>query len=171
MKIEDIELHTGKPDFDFKPVREIRAKCEASNALMPAPTEMEINAKLRSLASKVGANAVINVEYRSGVSMTSWKSMTGTGLAVIRESDTVACPHCAEQIKRAATKCRFCGEAVETSSQPVTETAAQRSAAQRSAAQEQMPLPPPLEETNNPIWWMVAVVIFMVVAAIIAASS
>jgi uncharacterized protein YbjQ (UPF0145 family) len=38
-----------------------------------------MNGKLRSMAAKLGANAVINVEYNSGVSMTSWKSMNGTG--------------------------------------------------------------------------------------------
>ena len=102
MKIEDIELHVGKVDFPYTAIRELKAKCEASHAFMPAPTETEINAKLRSMAAKVGANAVLNVRYDSGVSLTSWKSMTGTGLAVVRESDDVACSHCAETIKRAA---------------------------------------------------------------------
>lgn len=161
MKIEGIELHTGTPDFAYRPVREVRAKCEASNALMPAPTENDVNAKLRSLAARAGANAVINLQYHSGVSMTSWKSMTGSGLAVIRESDTVACPHCAEQIKRAATKCRFCGEAVEPSV----------SSSSEAPVNEVPDLPPPLEETNNPIAWILVTCAVFVILVLIAASS
>lgn len=38
----------------------------------------------------------------------------GGGLAPVEEvADTRPCPACAELIKQAATKCRFCGEAVE----------------------------------------------------------
>jgi predicted RNA-binding Zn-ribbon protein involved in translation (DUF1610 family) len=153
MKIEDIELHVGQVDFPYRAIRELRAKCEASHAFMPAPTETEVNAKLRGMAAKVGANAVVNVNYNSGVSMTSWKSMTGTGLAVVRESDDVICPHCAEQIKRKAKKCRFCGEIIESET-------FERSAIEPTSESLERPstaLPPPLEETNNPVWWMFAV--------------
>jgi hypothetical protein len=169
MKIEDIELHVGDVSFPYKPVRELRAKCEASNALMPAPTETEINAKLRGMAAKVGANAVINIRYNSGVSFTSWKSMTGTGLAVVRESDTVECPYCAETIKRAATKCRFCGEAVE----PPVQNAADAGSGliSQSGGVDYQPDQPPLEETNNPVWWIIAASAFVVIMMIIAASS
>jgi hypothetical protein len=169
MKIEDIELHVGDVDFPYKPVRELRAKCEASNALMPAPTETEINAKLRGMAAKVGANAVINIRYNSGVSFTSWKSMTGTGLAVIRESDTIDCPYCAETIRRAATKCRFCGE--EITAPTISEPATASASPSQPSATEYHPDQPPLEETNNPVWWIVAVSVFVVIMMIIAASS
>lgn len=169
MKIENIELHVGQVDFPYTAVRELKAKCEASHAFMPAPAETEINAKLRGMAAKVGANAVINIRYNSGVSITSWKSMTGSGLAVVRESDDVVCPHCAETIKRAAIKCRFCGEAVEPSASAVFTGDAETQEIQPAA--RSMPQQPPLEETNNPIWWMVAVGVFFLFALVISAAG
>lgn len=169
MKIEDIELHVGKVDFPYTAIRELKAKCEASHALMPAPTETEINAKLRSMAAKVGANAVLNVRYDSGVSLTSWKSMTGTGLAVVRQSDDVDCPHCAETIKRAAIKCRFCGEAVEPT---VSQSASHGGTVLGGEPVSQnVPQQPPLEETNNPILWMIAVAVFVILAFALSAAG
>jgi hypothetical protein len=112
VKVTDVELFTGKPDFEFEPIRQIEAKCESSHAFSNAPSMEEVNSRLRALAAKVGANAVINVDYESGISLTSWRALKGTGLAVRKISDERQCPFCAETIKRAAVKCRFCGEDV-----------------------------------------------------------
>lgn len=63
MKIEQIEIHVGEPDFTFEPVRQLEAKCEARSNFSPAPTMDAVNAKLREMAVGLGANAVIRVEY------------------------------------------------------------------------------------------------------------
>ena len=63
-------------------------------------------------ARKLGANAIINVDYQRKMTWTSFNSLYGTATAVILEADTMPCPSCAEDIKRAAKKCRFCGELV-----------------------------------------------------------
>jgi hypothetical protein len=115
MQIEAIEIHAGAVDFEYTPVRELEAKCEATTAFQRAPTIDDASAKLRQMAASVGANAVINVQYKSGVSMTSWKSMKAIRLAVRRETDDtdyMPCPVCAERIKRAAIKCCFWGRPV-----------------------------------------------------------
>ena len=153
MRIEDIEIHAGKPDFEYEPVRRVEAKCEATMAFSPAPTIEEMNGRLRSMAAKLGANAIIEVTYDSGVSMTSWKSMKGKGLAVRKLTDERECPMCAEKIKRAAIKCRYCGADVEPAS-----------AAAAPAPPQQLPdatpRPSPIEaetlrETNNPQMWLI----------------
>jgi ribosomal protein L40E len=170
MRIEDIEIHVGTPDFEYTAIRKLEAKCEATTVFQSAPTVDEVNARLRAMASKVGANAVIDVQYNSGVSMTSWRSMKGTGLAVQRIADEKACIVCAETIKRAATKCRFCG-----ADQP--EAAASQAAAKPGASAptgprvNTAPHAEPLKETNNPQLWIFVVAGFVLLMAILGAAG
>lgn len=162
MRFEDIELHTGSPTFAYVPVRRLEAKCEAATAFSSAPTVEEVNDRLRSMAASVGANAVIQVEYRSGVSMTSWRSMTGTGLAVKRESEDMPCPICAEPVKRAALKCRFCGAELNGPRTEPLPTTTVRTRPGASAPQPRPHLQEPLRSTNNPQWWILgAVLLFL----------
>jgi hypothetical protein len=109
MRVDAVEIHTGNPAFRYQAIRDIEVKCEASTAFSSAPKIEEVNARLQAMAASVGANAVIRVRYDSGMSLTSWRSMTATGVAVFKESDEVVCASCAENIKRAALKCRYCG--------------------------------------------------------------
>ena len=184
MRVEDIGIYVGEPDFPYKRVRRLEAKCEAATAFSGAPTMDEVNAKLREMAVSVGANAVIDVEYNSGVSLTSWRSMKGTGLAVIKESDEIACPVCAETIKRAASKCRFCGADLQAPPaakpalavqppQPVVERSwsdyaddpvEQGSWNSYSDYDEE-----PLRSTNNPQIWIIAAVVVSFLLMMLAA--
>lgn len=110
MRIEDIEIHTGNIDRPYKTIGYITAKVGAATAFSKTPTIEDVNFKLKEEAIKRGANAIINVSYDRGISMTSWKALSASGTAILMESDEVKCPFCAETIKRAATICRYCGK-------------------------------------------------------------
>jgi hypothetical protein len=168
MRVESIEIHTGDADFPYTPVRQLEAKCEATTAFSPTPTIEDANAKLRQMAATVGANAVVNVQYSSGVSMTSWKSMKATGLAVQRESEEMPCPVCAETIKRAAAKCRFCGaDLAATGGQQVIQRTGSRTQSSATPQRSAASLQEPLKSNDNP-WWVpviiavVALLVFLI---------
>jgi hypothetical protein len=108
MRVDQIEIHAGTADFQYEPIRPLEVKCEARTNFSKTPTIAEANAKLQELAAGIGATAVVNVKYDSGMSMTSWRSLKATGLAVKKIADEMPCPQCAETIKRAAKVCRFC---------------------------------------------------------------
>jgi hypothetical protein len=100
----------GKPTQTYTSVGPVQAKLSENSSTAGAPpTIEEVNVKLQELAAQMGANAVINVTYKRGMGVFSWNVLTGIGEAVILESDDKACPICAETIKKAALKCRFCG--------------------------------------------------------------
>lgn len=163
MKLEDIEIHTGSPDFKFDEVRRLEARCEAPTMMSKAPTVEDVNLKLREMAAGLGANAVINVVYESGMSLTSFRSVRGAGLAVRKVSDDIPCPVCAETIKRAAKRCRFC-QADLTTNSPEQATGTEPSMAptpRRSISSPYRAQEPPLTSSDNPAG-MIAVVIAVI---------
>lgn len=109
VKVEDIEVHAGDITRRHRIIGPIKARVVAATLFSKTPTIEDVNLKLREEAIKKGANAVIGVRYDRGVSATSWKALTATGVAVFLESDEVRCPFCAELIRREAIKCKHCG--------------------------------------------------------------
>lgn len=112
MKITDISVHVGDGGLRYKSLKEITAKVSKASVFSKSPTIEDANFKLQEQAAKLGANAVINVTYNRGMSLVSYEVLKAVGLAVVVESDEMPCPACAETIKRAAKKCKHCGEAL-----------------------------------------------------------
>lgn len=110
--IERIEIMAGLPGTPYRALGKVKARASAPTAFNRAPTLDEVNGRLREQASRLGANAIISVAYNRGADLLSWKAIHAEGLAVFLESDDRNCPYCAETIKRAAVKCRYCGSDV-----------------------------------------------------------
>ena len=80
---DDIQILEGPTDQPYTSVGPIKARVGAKTAFSKAPTPDAVNVKLRQEAAKMGANAVINVQYERGISAMSWKALTATGEAVV----------------------------------------------------------------------------------------
>jgi hypothetical protein len=109
MKITEIEIHARDVERSYKTIGDISAKVQAATAFSKTPTIEDVNLKLQEEAARMGANAVIRVQYDRGMSLTSYKVLRAKGVAVVLESDDVKCPYCAELVKREAIKCKHCG--------------------------------------------------------------
>ena len=96
-----VELFTGEPGKPYKVLGEVMARQNEGNL-------ENCNQALVEQATRMGADGIINLSYDRKVTFTSFSRLTAQGTAVKFESDDMPCPVCAEMIKRAAKKCRFC---------------------------------------------------------------
>jgi uncharacterized protein YbjQ (UPF0145 family) len=85
VRVEEIEIVTGDLQRPYEVLGPLKARVTSGAVWNKARTVEDVNSKLRKLALKKGANAVINVGYKRGISMTSWKALTATGTAVVAE--------------------------------------------------------------------------------------
>ena len=121
--VNGVELYYGDIDVPYKKIRPVEAETPVDenfnfrfvgDTIDPSNLTIEkVNFKVAGLAKSIGANAIINVEYRRDLGFTSLNAVFVKGEAIYKLSDEISCPECAEKIKRGAKKCRFCGAAIE----------------------------------------------------------
>jgi len=81
---DEVQIYTDTPpDLSYKEIGPIKARVTSKTIISKSRTVDDVNAKLRKTAQEAGANAVIGVEYKRGLSVSSWKAMTATGTAVV----------------------------------------------------------------------------------------
>jgi len=90
MRIEDVEIHVGDLNRPYRVLGAVKVSEKAITAFSNSPKIESVNSKLREAAVKLGGNAVINVTYKRGISLTSWKALTATGTAVLADLGPVS---------------------------------------------------------------------------------
>lgn len=89
MKIEDIGIYAENIDENYKKISSIKVRVGGAYLFSKTPTVEDVNLKLKEEAIKLGANAIVNVQYNRGMSWTSFETLTATGVAVFIELDNI----------------------------------------------------------------------------------
>jgi len=110
----DVEIIAdADPGRPYTSLGSIRVRIATGYVTNNSRNVESVNAKLRKVAFRKKANAVIGVQYERGRFLGTWKTLTVTGTAVVADTADRECPACGKPIKWDATVCRFCGHAVE----------------------------------------------------------
>jgi hypothetical protein len=86
LRIEDVEIHVGDIDRPYRILGAVKATERAPTIFNNAPNVDGVHSKLREQAAGKGGNAVINVTYRRGIGLVSWKELTANGTAVVADA-------------------------------------------------------------------------------------
>lgn len=130
-KLAKIKIYTETPAAPHKIIGPVKATVKATSAFSKVPTEDDVNWKLREKALKMGANAVINVEYdRQKMGLTGWKPLNAKGQAAViqeqaREEPLVLaiCPKCYERVPLGSKFCTGCGAELQAKEETKEESA------------------------------------------------
>jgi len=68
-------------EYECSNIKEIEASVKKATMFHSDPTEEQANYILAEMAKKIDANAVTNVEYKSGVGLTTWGYIDAKGMA------------------------------------------------------------------------------------------
>lgn len=103
---DEIPIYSTDINNSYTTFGKISVRADSS-LFSKTATMDDVNARLREEAVRLNANAIINAEYER-TSLTSWRGVKATGIAVYIGSDEKKCPFCAEMIKKDAIKCKHC---------------------------------------------------------------
>lgn len=72
-----------RPKRKFKEIQKVEVSVKKLTIFHEDPTREQANEVLLERARVLGADAVIDVEYRKGVGFTTWGYMDATGMAIV----------------------------------------------------------------------------------------
>lgn len=81
----EVVISEGDIEAPYTEIAPLEVTLKKHTAFHPSPTRAQANQALQDKARQIGANAVINTTYKSGVGMTTWGYMKATGTAVKTE--------------------------------------------------------------------------------------
>ena len=99
--------------------------------------------------------------------------MKVTGLAVEKESEFIECPSCAEEIKRNAKKCRFCGYDLTNELGSPSVMSEEKVPEEHSSVQSEVSaeIMEPLRADNPQVWIWVGIGAMMLIWLLISAQG
>ncbi len=111
----DVAILPTAPQGNYRTLAEVHVKLVRWTPFEQKFTQEDAAQRLREQALALGGNALINVRYEQKDKTHSTAGyVEGWGVAILNESDTVACPYCAEKIKRDAIRCKHCAADLST---------------------------------------------------------
>lgn len=78
-----MQIFEDVPDLAHQVIGPVKARVTSKTVFSKERTVGEVYEKLADEAAQLGANGVIGVQYSRGISATSWKALTATGVAVV----------------------------------------------------------------------------------------
>jgi uncharacterized protein YbjQ (UPF0145 family) len=70
------------PKEKFKDLKQIEVTVKKLTVFHTDPTKAQANEELKTIANSIGADAVVNVEYKSGIGWFTWGYIDASGMAV-----------------------------------------------------------------------------------------
>ena len=111
----DVQILSEPPQGNYRTLADVHVKLMRRTPFEQKYTQEDAAQRLREQAMALGGNALINLRYEQK-ELTNFTIgyVEAWGVAILNESDTIACPYCAEPIKRNAIRCKHCASDLTT---------------------------------------------------------
>lgn len=79
----EVKLYEGDPpSSNYSSLGKLTGTVKKNFVFFPNPTKKQVDEELIKKARSIGADAVINIEYKGGIGFSTWAYMEGIGTAI-----------------------------------------------------------------------------------------